>query len=195
MLREPERRTISFKTGAQLNGGQNMSILDSIIEPYLTKSESGETIFYPWGIWGKGYEVSSESQIKKIRSTLKAFSVCLFFLVLVAFQSVSGLYVEFLAVTGFVTYWAWAKSVTRGLPVFSERISFRDRIQNSIMQDNQFKLLIITSILLFLSVMSALMFYMEPVDRLMASFFFLLFASLTVLCVYILIMKQKTKDR
>ena len=39
-----------------------MSYLDALVNSLFKKSESGATLFYPWGIIGKGYVVSSASE-------------------------------------------------------------------------------------------------------------------------------------
>ena len=58
-----------------------MGFLDRIAEMHIKKDESGNEVFYPNGLLGKGYVLTNEETKKKIRSFSKKSSVWTFLLI------------------------------------------------------------------------------------------------------------------
>lgn len=172
-----------------------MSILDSIVDPYFEKTDTGKTIFYPWGFIGKGYEVASELQRSGLRSTLKALVVGLFLLMAACFQLNNWVYPAALTALSFVVYSVWSYSVTRGMPVSPERPGYYESIRDNLKYHGTGSLVIFLLFIFMLCVGSGLMAYFEPEKRIVGSLGVLLFGALTVVWVSILIDRIKSKSR
>jgi hypothetical protein len=172
-----------------------MSFLDSIVDPYFKKSKTGKTLFFPWGFIGKGYEITSELQLSSLRSTLKVFSIGLFLLVAVYFQLTNWVYPVVLTALSLGVYALWATSVTKGMAVSPEKLSYYERIKEHLKYHGTGSLVIGALFMFTMCICCGLMAYFEPDKRFVGSLGVVLFGALTVLWVFIMIDRLRPKHR
>ena len=86
------------------------------------KSDSGATLFYPWGVIGKRYVVSSESEHSRIRSALKVYYVVMFLAMGISIYFLNWFYAAGCTILGIGGYLVWSSTVTRRLVVSAERL-------------------------------------------------------------------------
>ena len=170
-----------------------MGLLDPIVDSYFKKSKTGKILFFPWGLIGKGYEVTSELQRSSLRSTLKGFSVGLFLTIVVCFQLPNWVYPMVLAALSFVVYAVWAASVTKGMGVSPERLSRYERFKGNLKYHGTGSLAIGTLFMFMMFIGCGLIAYFEPDKRVIGSLGLVLFGALTVL--WISVMKDRLRSK
>lgn len=60
-----------------------MSHFDAITNPYFKSAQDGRRLFFPWGVLGHGYVVSSQEEYERMRRRLGVFMTIWVLLVLI----------------------------------------------------------------------------------------------------------------
>ncbi len=98
----------------------------------------GNTIFFPWGILGKGYVLPNNEIEEKIRRFLTAYYLIGLTLILI----IGGfLYLWVVAILlipfSFIIWWIQAKRYIKGLDQSSEKLSIKDNMKSLFTNDNR----------------------------------------------------------
>jgi uncharacterized membrane protein len=80
-------------------------------------------LFFPWGVWGRGYAVASEQDYERLRRQVKAYMVVALVPIIVtaALQAYVGALVIGVLLVAF--YLVWMRFLLRGLLPSDERLS------------------------------------------------------------------------
>jgi hypothetical protein len=102
-----------------------MTFLDGIVSYYFKNDEGNNTIFYPWGIFGKGYIIEKDNTLIAIKSLLKSFvtlsipAICFF-----SIGIFSGFYYLIIVPVCFlIIYYFLFKRELKALKVTNEKLS------------------------------------------------------------------------
>jgi hypothetical protein len=106
--------------------GTQMSYFDRLNSVYFKTARDGRKLYFPWGLWGRGYVVPSEQDYERLRRQLKTFWAVYFALIIpvCAGQYYIAAFVLAVLITAF--YAAWSRHLAAGLEVTNERLSLRE---------------------------------------------------------------------
>ena len=104
-----------------------MGYFDALTSGYFkTEGQDGRKLFFPWGIFGRGYVIASEQDYERLRRQLKVYTIVAMVLIIgpVALQRLLWAFVIAALLTAF--YIIWAHYLLRGLQRSNERLSLQD---------------------------------------------------------------------
>jgi len=52
-----------------------MGYFDGLTSGYFKTARDGRRLFFPWGVWGRGYVVGSELDYERLRGQIKIFVI------------------------------------------------------------------------------------------------------------------------
>ena len=52
-----------------------MGYFDALTSRCFKTAQDGRKLFFPWGVWGRGYAVASEQDYERLRRQVKAYMV------------------------------------------------------------------------------------------------------------------------
>jgi len=86
----------------------------------------GRRLFFPWGIWGRGYAITSEEDYLRLQRRFKTYYIVSLALIIggVALQYVVAVAVIVMLIMGF--HLVWMRSLLRELQPSDERLSLQE---------------------------------------------------------------------
>jgi hypothetical protein len=115
-----------------------VSYFEGLIEGSFKTAADGQRLFYPWGIFGKGYVLPDALTERRIRKVLKVYYMVSLLLVIIVVPTVrfsgfySGFYYELALITVLLlVYGVGALSLTRRLLTSGERLRLTESLANS----------------------------------------------------------------
>ncbi|MEI6135692.1 MAG: hypothetical protein WCP72_12020 [Desulfomonile sp.] len=169
-----------------------MTYLDALVNQLFKKSESGETLFYPWGIIGKGYVVLSESEQSRIRSALKVYYLAMFPAMGVCIY-LNWLYAAGCAILGLGGYAVWSATVTRRLVASAERLRYSESLTQSLPYYSKWVLVVLSLFSFIFFLTGGFMLYIDPSEWVMGSLCLVFFGVATVYFVFMTRTKLRSK--
>lgn len=108
-----------------------MGYFEGITASSFKKDEDGNTVFYPWGVLGRGRVLTDESTEKQIRNFLFRFYKASF--VLIAASAVSVGWQSWVALVPILGGWFYfgSRSIVGGCPYSEEKLTFKAAAKNS----------------------------------------------------------------
>jgi Ca2+/Na+ antiporter len=103
-----------------------MGYFDAWTSSCFKTTQDGRKLFFPWGVWGRGYVVASEQDYERLRRQVKAYMVVAVVPIIVtaALQAYVGALVIVVLLVAF--YLVWMRFLLRGLRPSDERLSVQD---------------------------------------------------------------------
>jgi Ca2+/Na+ antiporter len=103
-----------------------MGYFDALTSSCFETAQDGRKLFFPWGVWGRGYVVASEQDYERLRRQVKAYMVVALVPIIVtaALRAYVGALV--IAMLLVVFYLVWMRFLLRGLLPSDERLSVQD---------------------------------------------------------------------
>jgi hypothetical protein len=107
-----------------------MGYFDNLAAASFKVDSSGRTVFFPWGIIGKGYVLKNKLQEQELKKIIKIYHITSLVLVLI-FGPFLQLWVLCAAVVPFaVIIWIFkAKKAIAGLPVSGEKLKYSKNLK------------------------------------------------------------------
>jgi hypothetical protein len=170
-----------------------MSYLDALVNSLFKKSGSGATLFYPYGIIGKGYVVSSASEHSRIRSGLKVYYVVMFLAMGISIYFLNWFYAAGWTILWVGGYLVWSSTVTRRLVVSAERLRYSESLAQSLPYYSTWVLVVLSLVSFIFVLMGGFIIYIEPSEWLMSLLCMGFFGATTVILVFMTITKLKSK--
>lgn len=170
-----------------------MSFLDSFSDPLFKKSKSGESIFYPWGVLGKGYVVTSDSEADRIRATLKWCNFGAIMVSIMCLQVLGLVYSLIFVGIYYVGYTLWTGSVTKRMAVSSEKLRLSETVERTVIHYSIWYLVLMLVSALVLCILAGIMYFAEPEERFMAAIGFIFFGGCSLWFVYMLYVRRKNR--
>jgi hypothetical protein len=104
----------------------NIGYFDALTSSYFKITQDGRKLFFPWGIFGRGYVIASQDY-KQLQHQVKIYTIVSPVLIIVAaalFQRLNVAVAIGVLLTMF--YIVWAQYLTRDLQISNERLSLQD---------------------------------------------------------------------
>lgn len=125
-----------------------MGYFNALASGIIKKDVQNRSIYYPWGVLGKGYVISSEEKETDIKNLVIRFYQCIFALIFV-FLLFKSLWLLVLLGVGLMGWFLLSNHrFTTGLEVSQEKLTLKEAYTNSGKQHN----LVVLWILLGVSV-------------------------------------------
>jgi hypothetical protein len=105
----------------------DVSHFDVITNPYFKLAQDGRKLFFPWGILGRGYVVTSQEEYERMRRRLGAFMTIWVLLVFVVHAWNSDLSLIAFEL-GVAFYAVWAVCRVRSLHLSDQWLSFPSKL-------------------------------------------------------------------
>lgn len=101
---------------------------NALTSSYFKTGADGRKLFFPWGVWGRGYVIPSEQHYERMHGMLKIYMIVS--LVLIIGIVAPGFYIAGFAVAAalMLFYAAWVPFLKRGLEPSEERMTMRDNM-------------------------------------------------------------------
>ena len=105
-----------------------MGYLDGLTEGQFKIAEDGRRLFFPRGLWGRGYVVNSESEFQRLRRQMKIYQVVSIVLIIAAVMPRQYNPYLVIAVTLLVIvfYLVWSRSLVTRLQPAEDRLRFQE---------------------------------------------------------------------
>jgi hypothetical protein len=106
--------------------GTQMSYFDALNGQFFKTARDGRKLYFPWGLWGRGYVVPSEQDYERLHRQLKTFYAVYFALIIPVCAGIFRIYyiaAFVLAVLITAFYAVWSRHLAAGLEVTNERLS------------------------------------------------------------------------
>jgi hypothetical protein len=105
-----------------------MGYSDVLVSGHFKAMPDGRKIFFPRGIYGRGYLVPSDDTYERLRGQIRTYSIVSMGLGLGAFYLLGIPAVLVVAVAVIVFYQVWLRFLLRGLTPTEERMSLQERM-------------------------------------------------------------------
>ena len=133
-----------------------MGYFDGIVDASFKTTDDGVLLYYPFGVWGKGYVLPTNEKKQEIRKRLKWFYAVSLVLIIASGSSlvssvlilsipwwiVGIIYILVVSGLSLASYFI-AKGFTKGLTPVGEKLTVAESYQNSAKSNNIFTLVIL----------------------------------------------------
>jgi hypothetical protein len=102
------------------------SFLDRVTGGLFKTAQDGRRLFFPWGVWGRGYVISSEQDSRRIKHQLGIFVIVSAALTVGAIILKGYLAATVIAGLLLVFFVSWKPQLVRGLQPSDERLSLKE---------------------------------------------------------------------
>ena len=145
-----------------------MGYFDALTSSSFKTAPDGRRLFFPWGIYGRGYFIESEQDFRRIERLVRTYLIVM--LTLIIGVSVFGSTLQIIAVTmvlsGFHAFGAWY--LARGLQPSDHRLSLKESFVSQSRAHSAVSLWFFEIASLLLMGSGVLMLLTDPDDRLTA---------------------------
>jgi len=169
-----------------------MNFFGALTACYFKIGSDGRRLYYPWGFWGRGYAISSESDYQRLRQQLTIYQVAT--LVLVVGAVVVDRYIVACVIGALcmLFYAVWSRSLRAGLQGTDQRMSLRESF---ISQANAYSALtlwlLIIGALAFVA-MGVMLLIFDNEGRLMTLLAIVFFGLCAASGIYMMLLRQRT---
>jgi len=107
-----------------------MGYFDALTSGSFKTAQDGRRLFFPWGIWGRGYAMASEQDYERLRQQMKTYYIVS--LVLIIGSVAAKIYVASIIVGALLLgfYLVWMRSLLPRLQPSGERLSLQESMTN-----------------------------------------------------------------
>jgi hypothetical protein len=140
-----------------------MGYIEWLISGSFKTTEDGRRLFFPWGVFGRGYAIASEENYWRLRQQVKAYSVVILLVMIVTPGYTITVALEALLVA---LYLAWMWVLLPRLQAADEGLSLRESITSQARAHGPVLLWLLNIVSLAFVVNGTWLFIVEPGRRL-----------------------------
>jgi hypothetical protein len=160
--------------------------------PLFRTMADGRTVFFPFGRWGRGYELNPGPQSEKLRRWYSASYAAAFTMAAGALALAGYLGVLIAFVVWIALYTAWAFYAVRGLKPSDEKFPYRENFIERSRATGAVWLWGATIIGIALAIFAVFDLFWDPENWLSAIYMIVVFSLLAIGCGAMLVMRRKT---
>jgi len=108
-----------------------MGYFDGLTDASFKMDDKGNTVYYPWGIFGKGYILPEDRKISFRQSIKRHITVFLTLAILSAVFLKGSLAIFYILPFYMLGYVLWMNKKIKGLPISPDKLTFADSTSNS----------------------------------------------------------------
>jgi hypothetical protein len=155
------------------------------------KDDNGNTLFFPWGIYGKGRIITNELTERKVRGFINIYLIVNFLTIILTIGLLGWIWLLLLVPVFTGWFYLAMKSLLNGCPYSEEKLFFRESLTKSAKMLNKFTLwlLLLGSFLFVIAGIALLLTAKSPGDLLAGIGSIVFFGACATLYAYMLILK------
>jgi hypothetical protein len=139
-----------------------MGYFDALTSSSFKTTADGRRLFFPWGIWGRGYAIPTEQDYERLRNLVKTYTIVSLVVVIGAIALFPVLWALGVAAVLIAFYLAWLPNLLRGLTPTDEQLSWQESITTQARTHNAWMLWLLLIFSLVLAVAAIVMFAADP---------------------------------
>jgi hypothetical protein len=113
-----------------------MGYFDGLTDAVFKEDSSGNTLFYPWGIFGAGFVIDSEEKKNQIRGLIKKIYIVML-PVLIITQATVGFWLNLALFSIFLIWYIFmVKKISKDLPKSKDKLKLSESYKNSAKSHN-----------------------------------------------------------
>ena len=113
-----------------------MGYFDGLVSGAFKKDDSGNSLFYPWGVFGSGYIVQSKETLEQLRKFLKKYYLVML-ITIITIQITVGFWLNLTILPIVIVYYHfYVKKITKDFPKTSEKLTLGQSFSNSAKSHN-----------------------------------------------------------
>jgi hypothetical protein len=169
-----------------------MGYFDALTSGCFKKDQSGKSVFYPWGVLGKGLVLPDEETENKVRRFVRRFYMISLPLIIIVSVTVGWVYSFALAPILIAWYHFKSRPLLTGCSITEDKLTLKESYSNSakIYNKKVLWLLLILSIIFEAGGLLRFVHATSTYDKIMATFGFLFFGCCAVTFGYMIKAKR-----
>ena len=169
-----------------------MGYFDGMTDACFKTDAQGTTLFYKWGVLGKGYIIPSADKKDEIRKFLKLYYMISLPIIIVLGAFINWLLATILVIPFFIWFQIKISSLTKDLAISNEKLTLKESYTNSAKGHNETTLwlLLIFSILMFLGGLFVLLIAKNLKGQILGIGCIIMFGACSAAFIYMLKMKN-----
>jgi Ca2+/Na+ antiporter len=165
---------------------------NALVSGYFKTAADGGKLFFPWGVYGRGYIIPSEQDYEQLHRQLKISMIAVLALIF-CFVTVRLYVFSFVVATlATIFYVAWASYLTRGLRPSDERMSLRENMVTQARTHNATTLWLMEVASLAFMAFGLVMLFASPDKWLVALFVTILFGFSAAAIAHLIVLRWRT---
>jgi hypothetical protein len=173
-----------------------MGYFDGVSEGQFKIAEDGRRLFFPRGLWGRGYVVDSESEFQRLRRQVKIYQAAALVLVIAAVvpRQFNPYLVIAVALLLIVFYFAWSRSLVARLQPAEDRLKLRETSAAQARAFGPFVLWFLEIVALAFVAIGIVLWWTDPTSRSLAIGTIALFGLCSASGAYLLVLRSRMRS-
>jgi hypothetical protein len=169
-----------------------MGYFDGLTNASFKTDAQGITLFYKWGVLGKGYIIPSADKKNEIHKFLKLYYMVSLPIIIGVGAFINWLLAALLVIPFFIWFQIKISSLTKGLTISHEKLTLKESYTNSAKGHNKTTLwlLLVFSILMSLGGLFILLIARDFKGQMLGAGCVIMFGACSAAFIYMLKMKQ-----
>jgi HAMP domain-containing protein len=175
-----------------------MGYFDGLTEGQFKVAEDGRRLFFPRGLWGRGYVVDSESEFQRLRRQMKIYQAVALVLIIAAVvpRQYNPYLVIAVALLLIVFYLVWSRSLAARLQPAEDRLRWQETSAAQARAFGPFVLWFLEIVTLAFVALGIAIWLTDPTSRLLATGTIAFFGLCAAYGAYLLVLRgRKTSTR
>jgi hypothetical protein len=170
----------------------SMGYFDTLDSGSFKTAADGRTLFFPFGVFGRGYEVATERDCASLRWQVKAWLIGGIISAVGALELLGNGPGLVAGAALIALYHGWAWYVIRGMRRSEERLSLRENLTTQARAQNPVLLWAAEIVVIVLLLVSIDLLAAEPENWLLAVFMIVVFATCAVAFGFMLVLRRQS---
>jgi hypothetical protein len=169
-----------------------MGFFDALTSSSFKIGQDGHKLFFPWGVFGRGYTISSEQDYERLRGQVKAYMI-ISLVSIIGSGSLRGNLASFVIAGLLMGFYAiWMVLVLGRLKRSDERLSLRESVTSQAHAHSLVVLWLLEIGSTAFVVAGIFIFVLDPRNRLMALASILFFGLCAAKATHMLVLRYRT---
>jgi drug/metabolite transporter (DMT)-like permease len=172
-----------------------MGYFDALAASNFKTTPDGRRLFYPWGIWGRGYLIPSDEHYERLLGRIKTYTMVSLVLVIAMVVVLKGLWAVLGAAVLMVFYAAWVPSLVRGLQPTDEKLTMSESMATQARTHSAPTLWALLVVALLFVAIGIGMLAFQPREWLIAAVIIVFFGLCAAIFVRMLLLRRRASDQ
>lgn len=168
-----------------------MGYFDAISSGSFKTMPDGRRLFFPWGVFGRGYAIPTEAEYQRLRRQAKFSTVVSLVLIIAVAMMQQVLWTIGVGAVLMVAYAAWAYVQMRRLEPTDEKLSYRESLSTQAFLHNKVVLWTMEAVSMLYVALGLVILIVDPQSWLVALGSILFFGACAVVFARMLMLRGK----
>jgi NADH:ubiquinone oxidoreductase subunit 3 (subunit A) len=168
-----------------------MGYFDAIASANFKTKADARRLFFPWGVWGRGYAIPTEQEYERLLRLMKIYTIVSLAVFIVAVLVLPGFWAFGVAALVVACYAAWLPSLLRGLQPSDEKLSITESMSTQARTHNAWMLWLLLIIALLFVTFAVVLVVIHPRNWFVALPAIVFFGTCAALFTRMLILRRR----